>query len=195
MPYTVKTDLTKTAMANSLKLLMASKPITKISIREIVENCGLNRQTFYYHFQDIYDLLEWIINQEIVSIIKENDNFLSWQEAGIYLLKYIQHNELLTLCILHSVNRDSIKRYFYKDAFAISTSFLTEKSKGIDISQTDFQYITHFYSVSFAALLEDWIMSGMKKSPEEVIFILDQIISGTAEQALARFAASKTPQK
>lgn len=191
MPYHTKSALTKTALANSLKALMAVKPLPKISVREIVENCGLNRQTFYYHFQDVYDLLEWIVNQEVVTTMKENDNFLSWHEAAIYLLKYIQNNESLTLCILHSVNRESIKRYFYKDAFSICTSFLTEKAKGIDISQRDFQYITHFYSVSFAALLEDWVMNGMKRSPEEVIGILDQIVSGTAIQALDRFAANK----
>jgi len=188
-----KRDGAKNAMADSLKALMTMKPINKISVREITEDCGYNRQSFYYHFQDIYDLLEWIIDEEIVSTMKGNDNFLSWQDAAIYLLTYIRNNESLTLCILNSVNRDSIKRYFYKDASDICTSFLIEKAKGINISSDDFKYITHFYSISFAALLEDWVLSGMKKSPEQVIAILDQIVSGTAIQALERLSDSKGP--
>ncbi|MEG1584524.1 MAG: TetR/AcrR family transcriptional regulator C-terminal domain-containing protein [Anaerovorax sp.] len=189
MSYSAKTNLTKKAMAETLKTLMARKPINKITVREIASECGFNRQTFYYHFQDVYDLLEWMINQEVVSTIKENDNFLSWQDAGIYLLRYIQSNEALSLCILHSVGRESLKRFFYKDAFGICIRFIKVAAQGIDVSEQDFLSLAHFYSISFASLLEDWVTSGMKKSPEEVIHILDVIVSGTARRALERFAA------
>lgn len=191
MLYTGKTDLTKKAMAESLKKCMSVKPLNKISIREIVEDCGLNRQTFYYHFQDIYELLEWMIDNEVVSTIKEDDNFLSWQDAGIYLLRYIQKNEALSLCILHSVGRDSLKRFFYKDAFSICVRFLKENMEGIDFNEQDIQYLAHYYSISFSSLLEDWVTNGMKRSPEEVIHILELIISGTARKAMERFAEDR----
>ena len=51
---------TKRALAQSLKHLMEQKPLEKITVVDISEDCGVNRQTFYYHFQDIYDLIEWI---------------------------------------------------------------------------------------------------------------------------------------
>ena len=54
-------DITKNALANSLTELMAATPLDKITVRMLVENCGLNRQTFYYNFQDIYDLLGWML--------------------------------------------------------------------------------------------------------------------------------------
>ncbi|MBR0599377.1 TetR/AcrR family transcriptional regulator C-terminal domain-containing protein [Sinanaerobacter chloroacetimidivorans] len=189
--YSGKTDLTKKAMAQSLKKFLSVKPLNKISIREIVEDSGLNRQTFYYHFQDIYELLEWMIDHEVVSTIKESENFLSWQDAGIYLLRYIQSNEALSLCIFHSVGRDSLKKFFYKDAFGICMRFLKENTKGIEYDEEDFQYLAHFYSISFASLLEDWVTNGMKRSPEEVIHILDLIVSGSARQALERFAEER----
>ena len=52
--------LTKRALAASLKKLLAQKPLSKITIADITEDCGMNRMTFYYHFQDIYDLIDWI---------------------------------------------------------------------------------------------------------------------------------------
>lgn len=189
--YTSKTDITKKALAQSLKSCMYTKPLNKISIREIVEGCGLNRQTFYYHFQDIYELLGWMIDQEIVSTIKENDHFLCWQDAGIYLLRYIQQNEALSLCILHSIGRDSLRRFFYKDAYEVAIRFLKENMEGIEFSEEDIFYLAHYYSVSFAALLEDWVMSGMKRTPEELIHILETIVSGTARQAMERFAQER----
>lgn len=188
MAYTAKTDLTKKALADSLKKAMAVKPINKITIRELVEDSGLNRQTFYYHFQDIYDLLEWMLDQEIVSTLTESEYFLSWQDAGIYLLKYIQSNEAISHCLINSVGTTTLKKYIYSDALEIAQRFLRYAAQGIDVSERDFIALAHYYSITFSALLEDWVSRGMKSTPEEMIDVLDTIVSGTAKQALLRFA-------
>ena len=57
-------QITKRALAASLKKLLAQKPLSKITIADITEDCGINRMTFYYHFQDIYDLIDWICQEE-----------------------------------------------------------------------------------------------------------------------------------
>ncbi|HCY78991.1 MAG TPA: dihydroxyacetone kinase transcriptional activator DhaS, partial [Clostridiales bacterium] len=51
---------TKEALGNALKKMLSVKPIDKITVKDLVEECGVNRQTFYYHFDDVYDLLEWV---------------------------------------------------------------------------------------------------------------------------------------
>ena len=53
-------DITKRALATSLKKLLSQKELTKIAIKDITDDCGVKRQTFYYHFADVYDLIEWI---------------------------------------------------------------------------------------------------------------------------------------
>jgi probable dihydroxyacetone kinase regulator len=97
MLYSGKPYITKKALADSLKELMSVKPINKIGVREVAERCGLNRQTFYYHFHDIYELLEWTIDHDVVNTIKDQDHFLSWQDAGVYLLRYIKKNQPLSV--------------------------------------------------------------------------------------------------
>ncbi|QIB67850.1 TetR family transcriptional regulator [Aminipila butyrica] len=189
MAQSVTTEMTKRLMADSLKKLMAQKPLNKISIREIVEDCGVNRQTFYYHFQDIYDLFQWIIDQEIVSVLGDTENFLTWQETGIYLLNYLQKNSTVVLCALNSLGRAAIKQLIFDDVVKVATQIITQISKDIDVDEESFQHVVHYYAIAFGALLEDWLSSGMKHSPEEVIDILDTIASGTARTALDRFAS------
>ncbi|MHC1723519.1 MAG: TetR/AcrR family transcriptional regulator C-terminal domain-containing protein [Aminipila sp.] len=188
MAQSVTTELTKRLMADSLKKLMTQKPLNKISIREIVEDCGVNRQTFYYHFQDIYALLEWIINQEIVSVLKDTESFLTWQEAGLYLLKYLEKNSTVVLCALNSLGRSAIKQFLFADVVKVATQIITQISSDINVDEESFNHVVHYYAISFGALLEDWLSNGMQRSPEEVIDILDTIASGTARTALERFA-------
>ncbi|QAT43960.1 TetR/AcrR family transcriptional regulator C-terminal domain-containing protein [Aminipila luticellarii] len=193
MAQSVTTELTKNLMADSLKKLMAQKPLNKISVREIVEGCGVNRQTFYYHFQDIYDLLQWIINQEIVSVLGNTENFLTWQEAGIYLLKYLKKNSTIVLCALNSMGRTAIKQLLFDDVLKVATQIITQIASDIDVDEKSFNHVVHYYAVAFGALLEDWLSNGMNNSPEELIDILDTITSGTARTALERFAAKSKP--
>ena len=69
MKYETTSQNTKKMLANTLISLMKKKPLSKISISEIVKTCQINRKTFYYHFEDIYKLLEWHLEQEMADIL------------------------------------------------------------------------------------------------------------------------------
>ena len=73
MKRTGSSQETKRALAASLKKLMNKKPLSKITINEIVQDCGLNRNSFYYHFEDIYALFKWMLEQEAVEVVKQFD--------------------------------------------------------------------------------------------------------------------------
>ena len=73
-------EITKKALAESLKKLLSKNKLNKITIKEITEDCGVNRQTFYYHFKDIYDLLEWIYKNEVIQEIEEKTTYETWQQ-------------------------------------------------------------------------------------------------------------------
>ena len=88
MPYAVS-EHTKTMLCQALKKKMAQKPLDKITIRELADDCGLKRQAFYYHFEDIYDLVRWMFQQEAVSLLRQHDGALLWQEGLLQLLRII----------------------------------------------------------------------------------------------------------
>ena len=96
---------TKQALAAALKELMAQKPIENITIHDLTEHCGIRRQTFYYHFEDVYDLLRWMFQEEAVALLQ--------------LFRYIEQNREVCLCALKSVGREHLKRFFEADIHAI----------------------------------------------------------------------------
>ena len=81
MKHDATTLRTKKALAESLKNLMQSKPFSKITVSEITRDCGVNRKTFYYHFEDVYDLLKWMLEQEAIEVVKNFDLFVNLEEA------------------------------------------------------------------------------------------------------------------
>lgn len=105
-------DATKHLLCESLKRKMATKTLNKISIREIVEDCGISRQTFYYYFQDIYDLLKWMFEQEALSLLREHADMLTWQDGMLQLLYYLEKNRAVVLCAIKSMGHEHIKRFF-----------------------------------------------------------------------------------
>ncbi len=72
---------TKRALEASLKKLLLKKPLNKITINDITEDCGVNRMTFYYHFKDIYDLVDWILVEDAAEALEGRQNFETWSEA------------------------------------------------------------------------------------------------------------------
>lgn len=68
-----KSAITKKALAQALKELLAVKPLDKISVSDICEQCGMNRKSFYYHFRDKYDLVNWIYYTEFITVINAKD--------------------------------------------------------------------------------------------------------------------------
>ena len=82
---------TKKELAAALKKLMACKPINKI-IRELVAECALNRNSFYYHFDDIYALFKWMVEAEAVEIVKQYDLMMDYHEVVNFVLDYVESN-------------------------------------------------------------------------------------------------------
>ena len=102
---------TKRALEASLKKLLLKKPLNKITINDITEDCGVNRMTFYYHFKDIYDLVDWILVEDAAEALEGRQNFETWSEALLDALQRIQdiidfYKYALVGMVLEWVRRD-----------------------------------------------------------------------------------------
>ena len=74
-------NMTKQALKTSLEKLLAKKPLDKITINDLTSDCGISRMTFYYHFKDIYDLVEWVCLEESRKALQGKKTYESWQEG------------------------------------------------------------------------------------------------------------------
>lgn len=94
---------------------MAVKPINKITVRELFSTCGMNRNSFYYHFEDIYALFKWIVEAEVVEIVKQYDLMLDYHEVVHFVLDYVESNQHLLANAYNAVGRAGLKRFLYLD--------------------------------------------------------------------------------
>ena len=88
MPADAAENRTKQRLSRALKELLRKKPLDQIRVRELTELCGLRRQSFYYHFKDVYDLFDWSVRQERELLLRRQDDFLTFQGAVWDLLDY-----------------------------------------------------------------------------------------------------------
>jgi len=112
MKHDISSMNTKTKLANSLRKAMEKKTFSKITISEIILDCGVNRKTFYYHFQDIYALLKWMLEQDAIEVVKKFDLIADSEEAVLFVMNYVESNKHLINCAYDSIGHDQIKSFF-----------------------------------------------------------------------------------
>ena len=97
---------TKLAITYAFKELLLEKPLDKITINDITEKCGMNRQTFYYHFHDILELTEWICEEDAEHALKENRTYDTWQEGFLAIFNMIKRDKAFIINIYRHVPKD-----------------------------------------------------------------------------------------
>lgn len=178
MKHEVTTYNTKRALADSLKRAMKSKPFSKITVSEIISDCGVNRKTFYYHFEDIYSLLKWMFEEETVDVIKNFDLLVDYEEAIRFVMKYVDENEYIISCAYNSIGRDEMKRFFYADFMGVVTSVIDAAEAQLERKiDPDFkEYAAKFYTEAISGMLIDWVQDRDKHDREKTVGYLTALI-------------------
>ena len=180
----MKSDATKVAMSNALKEQLKKKILSKITINDIAAACTISRMTFYYHFQDIYDLTEWTLEEAAGRAIGENRTYESWQQGFEGLLRELQANQTLILNIYRSMDREMIERYLLKKAESLLMPVVEHEADGTFVSEENKRRIAVFYSYAFLGVLMEWINKGMTTEPHEITMIVSVIIQGDFRNSL-----------
>jgi probable dihydroxyacetone kinase regulator len=178
---------TKKALAASLKKLLSEKSMDKITVVDIVEDCEVNRQTFYYHFKDIYDLVEWIYTNEASKALGDKKTYATWQQGFMQIFRYVLENKEFAINTYHSINREHLEHYLYNETYNLLIGVIEEKADGMILKDEDKAFIAHFYKFAFVGLMLDWIGKGMKDDPLGIIERVNILIHGSIIKALENF--------
>ena len=179
-------DLTKQALIASFKKLLETEPFDKITISDITNDCGLSRQTFYYHFRDIFDMIRWIYNSESLNEIGGRGGYGTWQDKIRELFDYTLNNKSLILGTFNSKCRNDLVGY-YMDVSIRKISDIVEMKSDGDIAEKDKKFITSVYAYAFVGIMVDWISDGMKESSEEMVDRVYKIVMSNFDRTLAAF--------
>lgn len=178
---------TKEALGNALKQMLAVKPIEKITVKDLVEICGVNRQTFYYHFDDVYDLLEWVFEEDANKVLPSEVTFSRWREDVILFFTYLRDNRTFALNIYNSQSRTYMLRYYKQRLQSCIRSFAVIVSEGQNIDRGDFEFVVEFYANCVVGLISQWLDLGMKLPKEITPDRLMTVLESSVENLMDRF--------
>lgn len=180
-------QVTKRALEQSLKNLLLKKPLTKITVGDITNDCGINRMTFYYHFKDIYDLVEWSCLEDAKRALDEKKTYDTWQQGLLQIFKAVQENNPFILNVYRCVHREQVEKYLQPLVDQLLLNVINEEAAGITVRDEDKQFIAQVYSYMFIGLMLDWIKDDMCEDPQQIVERLSKLIKGSISEALSRF--------
>ena len=177
---------TKKILGKTLKNLMTKKSLRKITIQELVDTCGVNRQTFYYHFHDIYDLLGWIYQVEAINEIA-NITYDSWCEEIAIIVNYLYENKKFCYATYRSLGKNSLDRFLLDVFDELTGKVLNDIEHSELLSPKDRLFIIRLYGHALSGTLVDWVASKFATPPEQRAHQVCHSIKGTLAPMVKKF--------
>ena len=181
-------QFTEKAIREAFIKLLNERPLDKITIKDIVEECGVARNTFYYHFADIPALLENVINGEIQRVLSNTETEQAWEDAFISGAQFALENKRFIYHAYKSVRHEEVERYLNSVAGEIMCRFVTRVAEEIPVSREDKLLIAEFYKSALVGMITGWLDQGMKTDPVPIIKRLGVMLEGNIELSLRRVA-------
>ena len=184
----------KSVIIDSFKQLVNKKSLDKITMKEICEHCEVNRQTFYHHFTDIFDIFKYVFYEEISVEIAQNRTFETWSGGFLATMHYLKKNSKMVLHVYHSSYRPEANTFFTSLSNRLLDDVVEEcvEELGVKLNDKDRRFIVNFYRHVFNGLMMDWVNEGMEEEPEIILKKLLIMISGSVPRSVALFAKEET---
>ncbi len=166
---------TKKQLSMTLKRLVENKPFSKITISELAEACSLNRKTFYYHFNDLHQLLKWTLEQEAVEILKEYGRMNNFTEAVKFSVNYIYKNKSFLAGVYKSIGNEQLAEFFRNDFREVILMAINmhENNLNVKINENFREFLSKFYANALAGQMIEILMGN---TPETQQTISDYIL-------------------
>lgn len=165
-------NLTKKALALALKKKVEEKDLSQITIEELTSMCGLKRQSFYYHFTDIYDLLKWLYTNEVIEELKNEVYADSWQKYYSYIFEYIKRNKSLIFGTYNSIAKEYFHNFLNMQTNAIISKVILDITDSLQLNADTERFLTNYYKNVLIGFIKDWVEEGMK---EEVSLLIEKV--------------------
>lgn len=153
---------TKEIIARTFTELLDEKPMSKITVKDIVERCGVNRNTFYYHFRDIPDVVEFILKKKWDEILEAPQEKASILECMEEMAALVRSNRKLMLNVYKSVKRDTFLFYMNEVATYIITEYFDKNMNEFNLDKREIQMLIKYYKCLFIGILIEWLDHGLE---------------------------------
>lgn len=170
---------TQQLLSTTLREMMTTQSMIHISVAALTEKAHVNRNTFYYHFDDIYELLEWTFNQEIIEQIHTNLSAANWQDKYMQTLMYIKDNRCFCMSALHSVGRRLLESFLYSFGASVVRPVVDDIDNMLATKTKD--DIVDFYAGALTAQFIRWLDGGLVEPESDLMARADLMLTDTIE--------------
>lgn len=171
---------------NTFLKLLEDRPLSQITVKDIVAESGVNRNTFYYHFEDLPALIESIVLEETERIIHENHTFDSIESAIVTALEFTLNHKNAVMHLYNSSNRDIFNQYFMRISEHVITEYFDKLCEGLTIAPSDKSLLIHYHTCLAFGQAVDWISKGMTTDILKQFERLCELYKGIPEEVISR---------
>ena len=184
----------KEQFADVLMEMLELKTLDKITIKDIVTKCGVSRQAFYYYFNDIYDIVEWIFLTAAENILKEFSDIDSWQFGYRSLMFWSKNHKALVINSYKSIQREYIENFMTTVLYRYIVKVVESQAVDMDVTPTQKEFISKYFTLAFVSISLDWIRRGMIEEPDDIVNQIEILVKGDFRKALLNFEESNFPE-
>lgn len=181
---------TKKAISEAFWELLEGKPYNKITVQNIVERCQVNRNTFYYHFQDIPDLTEYSIREWTDRIIRDSGQFESAANCLIPITRELVKRKTAFSHIYHSVCGETLIRYMNEISNHIVQSYIENAVKNIELPYEGKAVLIRYYKSTLVGVVLDWFAAGASYDLVDFCQIVCQSFEGSCKRAVQKLTVA-----
>ncbi|MBQ7492009.1 MAG: TetR/AcrR family transcriptional regulator C-terminal domain-containing protein [Clostridia bacterium] len=158
-------NFTKDAIKASFRRLLEEQPLNRITVKAVAEECGINRNSFYYHFQDMPALVEELIRDDCDSILADYPSIDSMEQCLTVAVDFARRHRRTALHIYNSINRDLYEHYLWHICEYVVTSYFSKTFSETELATEDREILIHYYKCLCFGQLSDWMRGGMRDDP------------------------------
>ena len=178
--------LTEQAIIAAFPDELAETPFDKITVTGIVKRCGINRNTFYYHYQDMFALVDDMLKRAAAELSMTNPRMHDWQQAFAALTSFARAHKSAFYHLYNSSNNTRIEAYFHYAAEPIVESYVRHEAEGLEVSNQVIIDLSNLLALTLQSLTIQWLIDGMSNEFDDYIARIARILDGTVHLALEK---------
>lgn len=179
-------NYTKNLIKQEFIKLLNKKSLHNITVTEIAKQCKIERKTFYYHYENLPQLVKEIFDEELEDVIKEFNETLSWEESFISAEKFILDNKKVVKHMYESDYKIELEKYIFSISGEIMRKYVRRVAKDTKAQEIDIKLIAYFYQCALSSSLVEWVATDMKTDPKLVTRRLGELMDGNILESLKR---------
>ncbi len=185
-------NYTKDLIQKEFMTLLDKKTLDNITVTELAKKCNIERKTFYYHYENLEQLIKEIFESELEIVIEEFNENLSWEDSFILAAKFILNNDNAIRHIYNSAYKSDVEKYVFNMAGEVMSKYVNHLSLDTRAKDIDISLISYFYQCALSSALIQWIATNMKADPVLITNRLGKLMDGNILWSLKRSESLKT---